>query len=178
MKNKRTFLIGAVTAVLIAVAAFGVPRFLPQRVDAFNPQPDPPGYGMIGITEGQTLRISVVNTAPVPTESNVPPDPVRVVIMFRDASGNLLVNAGGTPIQRAALLNGGQSVALNLNADNFSRFGQRMEVRPDVRIQEPDGVNGVPPDPVIPTAEVINNLNGRTQFVLPHVSAPRAALPQ
>ena len=32
----------------------------------------------------------------------------------------------------------------------------------------------VPPDPIIPTAEIINNQNGRTQFMLQHVTpAPR-----
>lgn len=179
MKNKRTFLIAIGATILTAFAAFGVLRYLPQRVEAFNPQPDPPGFGMVGITEGQTLRISVVNTAPAPTEINLPPDPVRVVIIFRDPDGNQILNANGQPIQRIALLRGGQSTALNLNADNLPRFGLRMEVRPDVRIQEPDGVNGIPPDPVIPTAEVINNANGRTQFMLQHVAAvPRAALPQ
>jgi len=180
MKSKRTFFIATVTALLIAIAAFGFLRYLPQKVNAFNPQPDPPGFGMVGITEGQTLRISVVNTAPVPTENNIPPDPVRVMIMFRDSDGRQIVNANGQPIQRVALLNGGQSLSLNLNADNLPRFpGLRMEVRPDVRIQQPDGVNGIPPDPIIPTAEVINNQNGRTQFMLQHVvAAPRTALPQ
>src|ERR1043165_1014791 len=132
MKNKRTFLIAIGATILTAFAAFGVLRYLPQRAEAFNPQPDPPGFGMVGITLGQTLRISIVNTAPAPTEVETPPDPCRAVMTFRDAEGNPLLNANGQPVRRVVLLRGGQAASLDLNADNFRRSeGLRLEVHPD-----------------------------------------------
>lgn len=178
MKNKRRFLIATAVVFFIAFAAFGILRFLPQKVDAFNPQPDPPGYGMVGITEGQTLRISVVNTAPVPTEAGTQPNPSRVVMTFRDANGSQILNANGQPIQRVVFLNAGQAASLNLNVDNLPRInGLRLEIRPDIRIQRPDSNGGVPPDPIIPTAEIINNQNGRTQFMLQHFVPPDPVIP-
>jgi hypothetical protein len=172
MNNKRTFLI-ATTFIFIGLAAFGLFRFVPQKVDAFNPQPDPPGYGMVGITQGQTIRINAVNTNPAP-EPGTAADPSRVVITFRDASGNLLRDANGNPVRKIVLLKGGESVSLDLNADNFSRLADstgRIQIRPVISVQQPSGDGTTPPDPCLPTVEVFNNAGGRTQFVVPALPA-------
>jgi hypothetical protein len=156
----------AAAFILTGFAAFGLFRLLPQRVDAFNPQPDPPGFGMLGITPGQTIRINVVNTNQPNAE--LPPDPCRVVMTFRDPNGGVIQNANGQPIRRIVLLAAGQAASLDLNADDFSRelTNLRIQLRPDVRVQQPSGNGLTPPDPCIPTAEVINNNNGRTQFMI------------
>ena len=176
MKNKRTITITSTAVILTALAAFGLFRFLPQTAQAFNPQPDPPGFGMIGITLGQSIRVNVVNTAA--PGSSIPPDPVRVVVNFRNADGELIRNAEGQVIRRVVLLNAGQSTALDLNGDNFGRmtdaFG-RFQVRPVVQIQQTNGTNGIPPDPVIPSVEIFNNNNGRTQFLSQFVPAVQRA---
>ena len=177
MKNKRTVTITATAIILTALAAFGLFRFLPQTAQAFNPQPDPPGFGMVGITLGQSIRVNVVNTAA--PDPNIPPDPVRVVVNFRNADGELFRNAEGQVIRRVVLLNAGQSTSLDLNGDNFGRtadaFG-RIQVRPVVQIQQPNGNNAIPPDPIIPSVEVFNNNNGRTQFLSQFVPAVQRAL--
>lgn len=161
--------------MIAAIAAIGVVYKI-QRVDAFNPQPDPPGYGMVGIALGQTLRVTVVNTNPAPN-GEFPPDPIRVVINFRDGNNNLFRNGDDIPVRRVVLLNGGESTSLDLNADDFGRSTDtsgRIQLRPVVAIQQPNGVGNFPPDPIIPTAEVFNNNNGRTQFVVPALLPPVA----
>ncbi len=155
------------------LAAFGIFRNL-QTVQAFNPQPDPPGFGLVGITLGQTLRINVVNTAE--PDTNVPPGPCRVVLNFRNIEGDLVLNRNGEPLRRIALLQPGQSAFLELDADNFPiGAGGRHELRPVARVQQADPNGGLSPDPCIPTAEVFNNATGRTQFLisaLPAVQRP------
>jgi hypothetical protein len=175
MKNKRTLTIAA-AIILTALAAFGLFRFLPQKVGAFNPQPDPPGFGMIGITQGQTLRINAVNTN-IP-DSNIPPDPVRVTLNFRNADGELFRNANGNPISRTVLLQAGKSISLDLNGDDFGRQmdgSGRLQIRPVARIQQADGTNASPPDPCIPSVEVFNNNSGRTQFSVSQLPAVQRA---
>ena len=52
---RRKWTTAAVVATLTAGASLA---------GAFNPQPDPPkGFGMIGMVEGQTLRLNAVNIA-------------------------------------------------------------------------------------------------------------------
>jgi hypothetical protein len=178
MKNRRTFMIASAAFILIGLATFGFLRYSPQQVRAFNPQPDPPGYGLVGITNGQTVRISVVNTGLA--DSNLPPDPIRVVMTFRDTDGNLFRNSDGNPIRRVVLLKGGESALLELNADNFARIADasgRIQLRPVVQIQQADGTNQAPPDPCIPSVEVFNNSNGRTQFMMPFLPAVQRTTP-
>jgi len=173
MKLNRILGITIIAIIVGAIAGFGILRFGPQQVRAFNPQPDPPGFGMVGLVQNQVMRINVVNTN-VP-DPNLPPDPVkaRVVIAFRDADGNLIRNAEGGILRRAAQIGAGESISLDLNSNLVLRsadaFG-RVQIRPDVRIQRPDGVNGVPPDPIIPSVEIFNLTNGRTQLMISPVT--------
>lgn len=154
---------------MTAIAVFAFMRFAPQKVEAFNPQPDPPGFGLVGLVTNQSLRINVVNTNEIGSPET-PPDPCRVVITFRDGNGTPLTTPNGVVIRRVALLQGGQSTSLTLSADNFVREGSRLQLRPDVRIHQADGVNGLPPDPCIPSAEVLGN-DSRTQFMLNFIPA-------
>jgi hypothetical protein len=64
----KSLVLIAVIGVVIAVA--GV--WLTTRVAAFNPQPDPPAFGLISLNPGQTQRLNVVNRL------TPPPDPDRV----------------------------------------------------------------------------------------------------
>jgi hypothetical protein len=178
MKNKQELSLITVIIAVAAVVAIGV-IYKTQPVRAFNPQPDPPGYGLVGVTAGQTVRIGVINTGDPPDPDT---NPARVVLTFKDASGHLFRNADNTPIRRIVLLRGGESASLALNADDFARLfdgSGRLQLRPVVQIQPADDVNGAPPDPCVPSVEVINNANSRTQFMMPFVAVPqRATQPQ
>jgi hypothetical protein len=72
--SKSLFMI-ALVGVLMAI--FGV--WLTTHVRAFNPQPDPPAFGLISLNPGQTLRLNVVNRL-VP-----PPEPDRLARATRHA---------------------------------------------------------------------------------------------
>jgi len=57
--SRRRWLTAALAAAAIAVLVGGS-----TVAGAFNPQPDPPkGLGLIGVVEGQTLRLNAVNIA-------------------------------------------------------------------------------------------------------------------
>ena len=137
-----------------------------RRVYAFNPQPDPPGFGIVGITRNETLRINIVNLAVADRQS--PPDPCRVVLSFRDAQGHPLTNGDGQVIRRAVDLQAGESAFLDLNGEQFgigdTTLPLRVQLRPFVRVvagPQP-GLGGLPPDPCFPTMEVFDNSTGRT----------------
>src|SRR5215203_2744811 len=103
MKNKRILTIAAVVVALVIIAVFGIFRN-PKSVKAQDQIPPPVNdrisFGMVGITAGQTVRVSVSNTI-MPNDVNLPPGPVRVVITFRNAAGNLIRNRSGEVIRKA-----------------------------------------------------------------------------
>ena len=133
-----------------------------QSAQAFNPQPDPPRYGMIGITPGETLRINVANPQ---LPSATLPRPCRVELTFLDSTGNPLL----PPVQRT--LEAGQSAHFDLNGDALFPTGTgdvllRAEVRPVVRVlPNPTDVGSafVPPDPCVSSIELFDNATGKTR---------------
>src|SRR2546422_10941571 len=78
----KIFTAAALAAVLLAAIAV-LDR---NRASAFNPQPDPPAFGMVGITNEQTARVNVVDVGevqPGPCRSSsgeVQPGPCRVQV--------------------------------------------------------------------------------------------------
>jgi len=77
--------------------------WLTIRVRAFNPQPDPPAFGLVSVNPGQTLRLNVVNRLSPPPEpdrlgrstrhamlafdmyrADVPPGPCATAHLFAD----------------------------------------------------------------------------------------------
>jgi hypothetical protein len=54
---------------------------------AFNPQPDPPGFGMFGITEVQRAHLHVALPAVQRTRGGLPPGPCRVEMSFVNEAG-------------------------------------------------------------------------------------------
>jgi len=97
----------------------------------------------------QTIRVNL---------SAFPPDPCIADVIFNDArSGKALAPA--TPVN----LTQGQSTSVDLNGKNlFLKFGQRIEVVPQVVLMPP--ITTGPPLPVAcpATVEVFDNRTGRT----------------
>jgi hypothetical protein len=63
LASSRRFVVGCIAALLVLGA-------LARTTTAFNPQPDPPRYGMVGVVEGQTARLNLVNLGT--TDPSVP----------------------------------------------------------------------------------------------------------
>lgn len=82
MKNIRQLLKISIVTAIIVIGSIGVAQ-------AFNPQPEPPGSVAVGITNGQTARISVANVSEHIGDI-FPPDPCHVKISFFDSQGNTL----------------------------------------------------------------------------------------
>ncbi len=174
MISKQKMALIATASILSGIVVFGF-VVKSRTVKAFNPQPDPPGFGMVGIAANQTLRINVVNTSVSGTVES-PPDPCRVTLNFLDQNGDLVRRQNGTILGRVELLNAGQSASIDLNADNFLRYADstgRLELRPVARVQQADPIGDVssPPDPCIPSIEVFGNSSGRTQLYVSYIPA-------
>jgi hypothetical protein len=153
LMRSRTMAIGG-AAVLLGLGA------LSRTVGAFNPQPDPPGFGMVGIAEGQTARINVVNLGNV--DPQLPPDPCRVELQFFDAAGNPIAagRARVKPGQAASL----DYVASFAPADVVTGAvaPARAEIRPAVNTD-----TGVLPTQCRASVEIFDNSTGRTAVFIP-----------
>lgn len=55
---------------------------------AFNPQPDPPGFGIVSINADQTIRLNLVCWAH--EVEGQPPAPCDGTLMFHDTTGNVV----------------------------------------------------------------------------------------
>jgi len=155
MNRTRNITLGFVVAGACAVIAIGASAVL----RAFNPQPDPPGFGMVGIAAGQTARLNIVNLGNGP--SDIPP-PCRASLQFFDDQGNLLVD-------RRVRVEAGNAAFLDL-APSFPPTNGVGDVlvplRAEIRaaIDTPDGE--LPP-PCKATLEIFDNASGRTSILYP-----------
>ena len=133
----------------VAVAALTA-TWVAGRAWAFNPQPDPPGFsGLVGIVEGQTARLNIVNVSPVP---------INAALIIRAGDGSV------RPISRMVTLEPGQGDHLDLIRPVSERGGaDRAEVYGEVVLLP--AVRGVlPPDPYRPSLEVFG-ADGSTRVI-------------
>jgi hypothetical protein len=184
--NTRRILL--TTAVVVAglmsiVAGLRSPSPVRAQGDIPPPVPDRISFGSVGITSGQTLRVSVSNTI-MPGDVNLPPGPVRVVMNFRLPNGNLVRDARtGDVVRRVVDLERGDSAFVDLDYADLPPSPIRAQIRPVV-VTIPPPVNDstqnpMPRDAVVSTVEVILNSNGRSQFaVFTHPAVARGFNPQ
>lgn len=130
-----------------------------QSVLAFNPQPDPPGFGMIGLAAGQIARLNI--NLDNPADKIYPPDPYRVTLYFLNGEGRAVT-------QQSYSVIAGQSAFLDYVAPDM-RSGLRLRLRPIV-IVEPDA-RGITPD-FRSSVEVINNDSQRNAIAYPGLHNP------
>src|SRR5262249_60121367 len=94
-------------SILALAAAASLALLWPSlSVKAFNPQPDPPAFGLIGVDPFETARLNAV-CADGPLPGGVAPGPCDIVLVFRDISGRALK-------QMTATLLPGQGTSLDL----------------------------------------------------------------
>jgi hypothetical protein len=148
-----------VLAVLVPGAA---------RAADFNPQPEPPAFGMVGLARTQTAVLSVVVT-PVPDDGAPPPDPddsrrCRMVLSFVGGNGEAFHDAAGNEVSRLVTLRGRAAASLTLRAQDVLTGTQlRTPIRP-VLAPPPD--DSVPSDcrRLVATLEIVGPL-GATQIL-------------
>ena len=173
MKTKRTLTIAAVPVALVTLMTLGLFRET-RKVHAQEQPPTPVvnriSFGMIGIAHGQTARLNVTN----PDETR----PMTINWKLVDSDGEVLHRRDGEPVERTMTLAAGHSAFLQVNADNLlGRDELRLNFRAVVtfhpppepeRIEFPPGPpdnNPLPPDPCMPSVEIINNVTGTTVFI-------------
>jgi hypothetical protein len=116
------------------------------HVRAFNPQPDPPAFGLIGIDPFSTARLNAVcAVGPLPA-TDIPPGPCDVTLEFHDVTGRVLKQA-------TFRLQPGQAASLDLRSTEAAA-SRRTEIQPAI----PQAGRGF----VLATVEVYDNLTGRT----------------
>ncbi len=139
-----------ITMLTMVLAAAAVALLWPSlNVKAFNPQPDPPAFGLIGVDPFETVRLNAV-CPDTPLPGGVNPGPCNVMLAFRDTNGSVLA-------QSTHSLHPGQGASLDLNGAQVVR-GSRIEVQPYV----PANSAGY----VLVTAEVFETNTGQISAVL------------
>ena len=150
LMRSRRFVVGCVAALLV----LGV---LARTTTAFNPQPDPPGYGMVGLAEGQTARLNLVNLG---TTNPLPPGPCRALLQFFDGAGNPLAG-------KVVTLKPGEADFLDYAASFTPTNGDvvgpmRAEIRGAINTE-----TGLLAPPCRTTLEIFDNATGRTSVFIP-----------
>lgn len=112
-------------------------------------------FPMVGIIEGQSVRLNIVNRTGSP--GNLPPDVCDVDLQFLDATGAVRAQAtikGLAP---------GQAAHLDLSASSLrDEPNRRHELRAFVRVSAINGL--LPPDVCKPSLEVYAESTGATKF--------------
>ena len=168
MKVRNVFL-KVVSIVAFAVAVVGAAAIFDQgrsRAAAFNPQPDPPAFGMIGITHEQTARLNVnwgdVNPGPCRSRGEVDPGPCRVQVelIFVDSQDNVLLRSNETLMPGHAAFLDLDGATLPRDTGPPSAGGNRTQVRAKIRLVEDPSLSPVPQGGLnlAATVEVFDNV--------------------
>ena len=168
MKVRNVFL-KVVSFAAFAAAVIGAAAILDQgrsRAAAFNPQPDPPAFGMIGITHEQTARLNVnwgdVNPGPCRSRGEVDPGPCRVQVelIFVDSQDNVLLRSNETLMPGHAAFLDLDGATLPRDTGPPSAGGNRTQVRAKIRLVEDPSLSPVPQGGLnlAATVEVFDNV--------------------
>jgi len=139
-------------------AAVVVLGTMSDAATAFNPQPDPPAFGIVSINPDQTIRLNVVCWEH--DVAGIPPGPCHGELMLHDMAGNILAR---------------QTVSLAPGQAAFLDFTYGVRASPaDVVGIDPCWIPAPTSGHALPTAEVFDTLSGRTALhvnpVTPRIS--------
>jgi len=140
----------------VGAAALGA---MSGTATAFNPQPEPPGFGIVSINPDQTIRFNVVCWEHV--VDGVPPGPCQGEMMFHDMTGNIVA-------RQSVRLAPGEATFLDFTFGERTSLGNLVGINP---CWIPDPTSGR----ALPTAEVFDTMSGRVAL---HVNplTPRISL--
>ncbi|MFL6230338.1 MAG: hypothetical protein ACJ741_16315 [Pyrinomonadaceae bacterium] len=186
-KRATAWLTLAALAALVTLGIFRAPRRVQAQTDQIPPATERISFGLIGITRGETVRLSVANTLPPPRPDlgEFPPGPTRVVLTFLNGDGQPFHGRDGAVVSRTAQLEPGRSTFLDLDADDlqFPPGPTRFQLRAVVTVIPPSATagNGTPPpigDRTVSSVEVFNSSNGRTVVFIGNPGVIRGFNPQ
>jgi hypothetical protein len=134
---------------------------------AFNPQPEPPAWSLVGLARTQFAVLNAVLVQPPdPTQPPDPALPCAVVLSFVDAMGHVFHDAAGNEVKREVLLRDGVAASLQLRAADILGATQlRAPIRPVIAEQPPDPGHPTSCVGLVGTLEIVNAL-GATQVVV------------
>jgi len=114
-------------------------------------------FGMVGIVDGQTARLNVVNVSQPPPEGDMPE--CMVELMFLDSMGNTLAHTRKTLMPGEAAFHD-FSFADVVGPQPIGR----LQIRPEAMLLGGPDTRGL--CLVVPTLEVIDNESMKTMFLL------------
>jgi hypothetical protein len=135
---------------VVAIATVVSVGALYTTATAFDPQPDPPAFGVVSITPDQALRLNAVCAGH--GVNGTPPDPCRAELMFHTA-------AGDTILSRFVELRPGEAAFIDVSPGTRTAAGERVGIIPCI-IPGPDSGR------LLPTAEVFNTTTGETSLFI------------
>lgn len=146
----------------------------PGIARGFDPQPDPPtlpevAFGLVGITQGVTARLYVLN-AQNPTVGD-PHAPITVEVTFHDAGDNVFVDRTGRQTRRVITIDPNHLDFLELNGNDVAALGNRVGIIPCIKV-----LRGSSSSLVVPTFEMYINLTQQTLLLDNFVGDPHAPI--
>src|SRR5262245_36974111 len=144
----------------VGLAAAGL-LFVTGPAVAFNPQPEPPAFGMVGLARSQTAILNVV-LAPVPEDGQ---PPCLVDLSFADASGRSFRDAAGHDVRKRVELRGNVAATLQLRWQDAIPGGQLRAPIRAVAIPVPD--DGFDCTGLVATLEIVDLLGGTRVLYTP-----------
>lgn len=152
LRSRRLVAVSAIAALILV----GV---LSRTVTAFNPQPDPPGFGMIGIAEGQYAVLSLVNLGPPAADGE--PANCHADLQFFNDTGDVVAT-------RRVNLKAGHAASLQF-VPTFVK-GDVVEGQAPLRAQIRGAINPLgsfPPGPCRASVEIVDTASSRTAVLYP-----------
>lgn len=125
-----------------------------NRVEALNPQPEPPGT--VGLVSGQVIRWTVFNTEPLLGRAALPPGPCQVNLSFVNNDGNVLAESG--PLEIGA----GKATSFDLAVTGGGDAFGRTQIRGVCTALDRKSVQMCSPN-----LEVFDAATGKTSLWLP-----------
>ena len=146
----------------------------PGVARGFDPQPDPPAlpevaFGLVGITQGVTARLYVLN-AQNPTAAD-PPEPITVEVTFHDADDRIFVDRTGRQTRKIVDIDPNHADFLELNGNEIAALGARVGIIPCIKV-----LRGSSSSLVVPTFEMYINLTQQTLLLSNFVSDPHTPI--
>ena len=144
MKTRsRIVKLATTLAVLMSITAL----LMTNSAKASRPTAVEFNFGMIGITRGQTARLSMLNLGR---------EPINLSLNFTDSAGRLIKRSFET-------VEGGHAIFLDLTPGTVDDVAGRLQIHASI---EASGGRGGAGRQIIPTLEVFDNDTGRTRVAL------------